>query len=139
MSQIIDLTHLHKNAGQQSDTPALDYERAKDFFWAKLADDRHGHGRMESAFFHTAQWIFKHGCHERDQLLARIAAQDIEANTLRGALQAHGVEAARLVEQRDELLLTLKAARNWLEGWASAEPYLSALNVAIAKAEAGHA
>lgn len=89
---------------------AVDYERAKDYFWAKLADDRHGKGRMESAFYHTAQWIFMQGCGERDRLLDRIFGLECNAQILRDALRAHGEESARLIEQRDELLEALKAA-----------------------------
>jgi len=51
----------------------LDYEAVKDFFYEKLTHDRTGHGRMESALYHTAQWIFLQGCAREDELLARIS------------------------------------------------------------------
>ena len=61
---------------------ALDYEMAKDVFHEKLTNDLHGRGRMESAFYHTAQWIFLQGCAERDALLARIAELEDEVDNL---------------------------------------------------------
>lgn len=54
-------------------TPALDYEEVKDFFFHKLESDRFGKGRMESALFHTAQFIFDRGLGEREKLLEEIA------------------------------------------------------------------
>jgi hypothetical protein len=42
----------------------LDYEEAKRFFHEKLGNDHFGQGRMESAFYHTAQWIWLHGHRE---------------------------------------------------------------------------
>lgn len=68
--------------------PSLNYEAAKDFFYAKLERDRHGHGRMESAMFHTAQWIFGKGCQGRDQLCARIAALEARVVELELMLSA---------------------------------------------------
>jgi len=62
--------------------PPLDYEAVKEFFYTKLTDDRTGKGRMESAFFHTAQWIFLQGCARHAELTARIAI-------LEAALQCH--------------------------------------------------
>jgi hypothetical protein len=53
--------------------PMLDYEAAKDFFYTKLSMDRTGRGRMESAYYHTAQWIFLQGCTHHAELTARIA------------------------------------------------------------------
>ena len=72
-------------------TPALDYERAKDRFFEKLAADRHGRGRMESALYHTAQWIFEQGCHERNKLLAEI-------DHLRAALR-HYIRIYRVADE----------------------------------------
>lgn len=63
-------------------TPALDYEQVKDVFYTKLERDRHGRGRMESAFFHTAQWIFKQGCQHEDTLCARIVELEAEKAAL---------------------------------------------------------
>lgn len=75
---------------QQPGTPALDYEAVKDFFFEKLAADRHGRGRMESAQYHTVQWVFLQGCHERDKLLARIAElESSNAVLLNNAADAH--------------------------------------------------
>ena len=42
----------------------LDYEKVKEFFWSKLGSDMEGKGRMESAFYHTAQWIYHQGINE---------------------------------------------------------------------------
>lgn len=53
-------------------THALDYESVKDYFFAKLERDRHGRGRMESALYHTAQWVFMQGCAGRDELLRSV-------------------------------------------------------------------
>lgn len=55
-----------------NDIPAFDYEAAKDFYFDKLQADRTGKGRMESALFHTAQFIFDKGCQRQAALLARI-------------------------------------------------------------------
>lgn len=51
---------------------ALDYEAVKDYFFAKLECDRHGRGRMESALYHTAQWIFEQGCAQHQWLRERM-------------------------------------------------------------------
>ena len=47
-----------------------------------------------------------------------------------------GEEAAnaRLIAAAPELLEALQQAEEWLTGWASAEPYLSVIRAAIAKA-----
>ena len=68
-------------------TPALDYEAAKDVFFRKLEHDRFGRGRMESALFHTAAWIFEQGCHERDKLLAERDAIKMQRDNLLGAIK----------------------------------------------------
>lgn len=115
--------------------PALDYEMVKDFFYKKLDADRHGHGRMESAFFHTAQWVFHQGMVGQAELVARITELETEANILRGALQVHGEESAQLIEQRDELLVALKGYVDKNCGCIACEDGLAA----IAKAEAIHA
>ena len=41
---------------------------------------------------------------------------------------------ARLIAAAPELLAALKRAEEWLEGWASAEPYLLDIRTAIARA-----
>ena len=43
-------------------------------------------------------------------------------------------ENGRLIAAAPELLEALKAAEEWLAGWASAEPYISRIRSAIAKA-----
>lgn len=43
---------------------------------------------------------------------------------------------AKLIAAAPELLDALKLAEQWLEGWASAEPELAIVRVAIAKATA---
>ena len=50
----------------------LDYEQAKKFFNDKLTQDLVGHGRLESAMYHTAMWIYEQGCKDTD------AAKDAE-------------------------------------------------------------
>lgn len=52
--------------------PPLDYEAVKDFFFDKLEKDRKGRGRMESALYHTAQWIFLQGCQCHAELLEEL-------------------------------------------------------------------
>lgn len=42
----------------------LDYEEAKRFYATKLAEDVEGHGRMESAFFHTIRYAYEKGLAE---------------------------------------------------------------------------
>lgn len=39
----------------------LDYDRVKAFFADKLAGDFQGHGRFESAFFHTVRMCYEQG------------------------------------------------------------------------------
>ena len=39
----------------------LNYDDAKKYFADKIGADWFGKGRMESAFFHTAQWIYDQG------------------------------------------------------------------------------
>lgn len=46
---------------------------------------------------------------------------------------------ARLIAAAPDLLDALKQAERWLEGWESAEPYLSTIRSAIAKATGGAA
>lgn len=70
------------------DTPAIDYESVKEFFFTKLSADLYGRGRMESALYHTAQWIFLRGCHEREHLLQRIASLEADNVSLRHAMNA---------------------------------------------------
>lgn len=44
----------------------------------------------------------------------------------------------RLIAAAPELLDALIAAREWLEGWASAEPQIAVIDAALAKAGASH-
>lgn len=119
MSKIIDLSHLHKNAAQHAATPALDYERVKDFFYQKLEADRHGRGRMESAFFHTAQWIFQQGIARQAELLAEIESlqkcYDVVANN---AADAHETiaELSRKMQKHDTLICSLLDPERF--GWS---------------------
>lgn len=47
----------------------------------------------------------------------------------------HGTDADKaLIVAAPEMLDALKGAEEWLSGWASAEPYLSLIRAAIAKA-----
>jgi hypothetical protein len=45
-----------------------------------------------------------------------------------------GLTPRQLAEQRAELLTACKSAEEWLSGWASAEPFLTTIRAAIAKA-----
>jgi hypothetical protein len=42
----------------------LNYDDAKKYFADKIGADWFGKGRMESVFFHTAQWIWEQGYNE---------------------------------------------------------------------------
>lgn len=42
----------------------LDYEYAKRFYATKLAEDVAGHGRMESALYHTVRYAYERGLAE---------------------------------------------------------------------------
>jgi hypothetical protein len=42
---------------------------------------------------------------------------------------------ARLMDAAPDMLEALKMAREWLAGWASAEPQLLAIDAALSKAE----
>lgn len=46
---------------------------------------------------------------------------------------------ARLIAAAPDMLDALKGAEEWLSGWASAEPFLTTIRTAIAKAEGGAA
>ena len=61
--------------------PPLDYEAVKDFFFDKLEKDRKGRGRMESALYHTAQWIFLQGCNRHDELAAEMERRGMNHKT----------------------------------------------------------
>lgn len=50
--------------------------------------------------------------------------------------QSAAAEIERLKSLNAELLAALKQAEEWLDGWASAEPYISEIRAAIKKAEA---
>lgn len=50
-------------------------------------------------------------------------------------LEKFGGRAITAEAQRDELLVVLKLAEQWLEGWASAESQLTIIRQAIAKCE----
>jgi hypothetical protein len=39
----------------------LDYEAVKEFYFEKGAADHRGHGRLESAFYHTIVMVFEQG------------------------------------------------------------------------------
>lgn len=122
---------------------AVDYERAKDYFWAKLADDRHGKGRMESAFYHTAQWIFMQGCGERDKMLARIAELEKEVDNLPcdahcAALSERTYMQMEFDEKYGGLLAAAKNLRD-VKGRYHSELAFNALVEAIAKVESIHA
>ena len=43
----------------------LDYEEVKRFFYDKLTHDLEGKGRMESALYHTAMWIYQKGIDDK--------------------------------------------------------------------------
>ncbi len=62
--------------------PPLDYEAVKDFFFDKLEKDRKGRGRMESALYHTAQWIFLQGCNRHAELLEELKKERELSNKL---------------------------------------------------------
>lgn len=47
----------------------FDYEHAKRFFADKLSADTAGRGRIESAAFHTANWIYQRGVSDGDTSL----------------------------------------------------------------------
>lgn len=76
--------------------PAFDYEAAKDFYFDKLQADRTGKGRMESALFHTAQYIFAKGCHRQAALLARIAELETRVDHLQRLTPLRGYTAEEL-------------------------------------------
>jgi hypothetical protein len=79
-------------------------------------------------------------------IAARTDSGPLPGNPTRGQIafatailntQARECEAnAKLIAAAPELLDALKLAEQWLEGWASAEPELAIVRVAIAKATA---
>jgi len=83
-------------------TQPLDYEEVKDFFYAKLSDDRYGRGRMESAFFHTASFIFAKACARQAELEEALSAAQVgrEAQMARvSELEAALAQALRAYDQ----------------------------------------
>jgi hypothetical protein len=78
-----------------NDIPAFDYEAAKDFYFDKLQADRTGKGRMESALFHTAQFIFDKGCQRQAALLARIVELEARLDHLRWQASVDAAECRR--------------------------------------------
>lgn len=60
----------------------LDYEQAKKFFNDKLTNDLEGKGRVESALYHTAMWIYEQGYKDND------SAKDARIAELVGAIEA---------------------------------------------------
>lgn len=55
----------------------------------------------------------------------------VHTSALKGTQKAN----ARLIAAAPELLEALKHAEKWMEGWASADPYIGYIRAAIAKAE----
>ena len=85
-------------------------------------------------------WVVEHG----ESLSIRDVATDSRLCTLNWLKGRHGL-AGRLSDEEvsanalafaaaPDLLEACRAAEEWLEGWASAEPYLSVIKAAIAKA-----
>lgn len=85
------------------------YENAKKFFADKLAADCTGHGRFESAFFHTIKKV--HDDAQAEQA-ARIAGMEADIKTLCAALATTSAGNATLQRQRDSLLHAAKNLRN---------------------------
>ena len=53
--------------GNADGTQMLDYEAVKRFYFEKGAADHRGHGRLESAFYHTIQFVYGWANDERDR------------------------------------------------------------------------
>jgi hypothetical protein len=47
--------------GNADGTQMLDYEAVKKYYFEKGAADHRGHGRLESAFYHTIVMVFEQG------------------------------------------------------------------------------
>lgn len=78
--------------------------------------------------------------HDRAYGIHARGANGLRANVvnwggLSRAASDEGQANARLIAAAPDLLEACKQAREWLAGWASAEPYIDALEAAIAKAE----
>lgn len=52
-----------------------------------------------------------------------------------GSIEKQMEANARLIAAAPEMYEALKAAEEWLSGWASAEPYLETIRAALLKAE----
>jgi hypothetical protein len=50
------------------------------------------------------------------------------------SIDVHGPDA-HLIAAAPDMLKALKSAEKWLDGWASADPYVDVIREAIAKAE----
>lgn len=76
---------------------------------------------------------------ERDEAITngqdRIADLGAELDQAAGFIEIHKDENARLLASNAGLKEALQDARTWLEGWASAEPYLAKINAALSKGE----
>lgn len=77
----------------------FDYESVKRFYFEKGHADHAGHGRFESAFYHTIKMVHDQ---VREQTLAesatRIATLEADIKTLCAALKTSGEGNARLLD-----------------------------------------
>lgn len=90
----------------------LDYDKVKRFFADKIANDWLGHGRFESAMFHTAEFIHEMGRKdEAREYPNKLALSDAEQATLCNLLHKYAdathqeseeVRVARILIRRIE-------------------------------------
>lgn len=104
----------------------LNYELVKKHFADKLAADFAGHGRFESAFFHTIKMVYDAAMAEADARHAeRIAVLQSDIKTLCAALKTSGegnaelLERVRVLQAGHDRYETVRRmdGRQWAETW----------------------
>lgn len=95
----------------------FDYEAIKKSYFDHGAANSVGHGRFESAFFHTVKKVFEAGAHES---AVRIAELEATIVTLNQALRTTSEGNAQLLAENAQLREHLAAMRDVLSDEARA-------------------
>lgn len=105
--------------------PPLDYEAVKDFFFDKLEKDRKGRGRMESALYHTAQWIFLQGCNRHVELLEELVKLENFKIYVHQRLDSMGVPHSVPESEHDKAGCRIGGRLDWVENEMKKEREIS--------------
>lgn len=101
----------------------FNYHNAKEFFYKKLGSDLEGQGRMESAYYHTAEFIYNEGCKDNDaakdaaldqcRTLLRLSTSDI--HSANEDILRKDAEISSLVLQNSDLIVEVTQLRAAIE------------------------